>query len=112
MGKGEDSIMKNRFQPGDTVQHFKRGYLTAEELAAEPEKYLYDIVGTAEHTETGKTLMIYRPRYGEGGLFARPLEMFLSEVDREKYPDARQRYRFEKLSSTASAAEKSACSES
>ena len=105
-------VRENRFQPGDRAQHFKRGYLTQEELAAEPEKYLYDIIGTAEHTESGELLMVYRPRYGEGRLFVRPLAMFLSEVDREKYPDATQRYRFEKLSSTASTAEKSASSES
>ena len=104
--------MENRFQPGDRAQHFKRRYLTPKELTAEPEKYLYDIIGTPEHTQTGETLMTSRPRYGEGRLFARPLAMFLSEVDREKYPDAPQRYRFEKLSSTASTAEKSASSES
>ena len=88
--------MENRFSPGDVVRHFKRDLLTPEALSAESEKYLYDIVGTAEHTETGETLMIYRPRYGERKLYARPLEMFLSEVDREKYPDAKQKYRCEK----------------
>ncbi len=89
--------MENPFHPGDKVRHFKRGLLTPAELAADPERYLYDIVGVAEHTETGEALMVYRPRYGEKRLFARPLAMFLSEVDREKYPDAPQRYRFEKL---------------
>ena len=89
--------MENRFVPGDVVQHFKRGLLPPEELAAQPEKYLYDVLGTAEHTETGELLMIYRPRYGERKLYARPLEMFLSEVDREKYPEAKQQYRFEKI---------------
>ena len=89
--------MENRFSPGDVVQHFKRGFLSPAELAADPEKYLYDIIGTAEHTESGELLMVYRPRYGERKLYARPLEMFLSEVDRDKYPDAPQRYRFEKL---------------
>ncbi len=103
--------MDNRFRPGDTAQHFKRGFLTEEALAAEPEKYLYDIIGTAEHTETGETLMIYRPRYGAQKLYARPLEMFLSEVDRAKYPGAKQRYRFEKLSSTASTPENSSASD-
>ena len=87
--------MERSFQPGDTVQHFKRASLSPEELLQEPERYLYDIVGTAEHTESGEMLMIYRPRYGERKLFARPLVMFLSEVDREKYPDAAQKYRFE-----------------
>ena len=88
--------MECRFAPGDIVQHFKRGLISADELAAEPEAYRYDIVGTAEHTETGELLMIYRPRYGEKKLYARPLDMFLSEVDRSKYPGAVQRYRFER----------------
>ena len=94
--------MESRFSPGDVVQHFKRGFLSAAELAAEPEKYRYDILGTAEHTETGEILMIYRPRYGEKRLFARPLEMFLSEVDRSKYPGAAQKYRFEKVNEQGS----------
>lgn len=89
--------MNVRFAPGDVVRHFKREFLTAEELSNQPEKYLYDIIGTAEQTETGETLMIYRPRYGARKLYARPLEMFLSEVDRDKYPDAKQIYRFEKI---------------
>lgn len=89
--------VENRFSPGDVVRHFKRGFLSPEALAAEPEQYLYDIIGTAEHTETGEILMIYRPRYGSRKLYARPLDMFLSEVDREKYPDADQHFRFEKV---------------
>ena len=88
--------MERSFQPGDFVQHFKRTLLSPEELRREPELYLYEIVGTAEHTESGEILMIYRSRYGEKRLYARPLAMFCSEVDREKYPDATQRRRFEK----------------
>ncbi len=83
------------FRPGDTVQHFKRTLLTPEERAAEPELYRYEVVGTAEHTESGEKLMIYRPRYGEKKLFARPLAMFCSPVDRAKYPNTPQRRRFE-----------------
>ena len=87
--------MENRFKAGDIVRHFKRELLTQEELAQQPEMYLYDIVGIAEHTESGESLMVYRPRYGERKLYARPLEMFLSEVDRGKYPRVKQRFRFE-----------------
>ena len=88
---------ENRFRPGDRAQHFKRGLLTPEELARDENMYLYEIVGTAEHTETGEELMIYRPLYGERRLYARPADMFLSEVDREKYPQAKQKHRFEKI---------------
>ncbi len=91
--KGEKAV----FAKGDIVQHFKRGMLSAQELSAEPNMYLYEIVGEAEHTESGEMLMIYRPLYGEGRLYARPAAMFLSEVDRGKYPDAAQKYRFEKI---------------
>ena len=84
------------FTPGCRARHFKRLELTAEQLQREPEMYLYEIVGTAEHTESGEALMIYRPLYGEKKLYARPLAMFLSEVDREKYPNAKQTYRFER----------------
>lgn len=90
-------MMEDRFQPGDLAQHFKRTILSAQALRNDPNLYLYDIVGTAEHTETGEKLMIYRPRYGEKKLYARPLEMFLSPVDSVKYPDVKQKYRFEKI---------------
>lgn len=89
--------MERKFEAGDRVRHFKRETLSTQQLEKEPEMYLYDIIGTASHTETGEELIIYRPRYGEKKLFARPAEMFASEVDREKYPNIAQRYRFELL---------------
>ena len=82
---------KRQFQTGDIVRHFKR-----ETVDPASDRYLYMIVGVAKHSETGEEMMVYSPLYDDGGLFARPLDMFLSEVDHEKYPEIRQKYRFEK----------------
>ena len=85
----------NELKSGAVVQHFKRELLTAEERGSDPAKYTYEIIDTAMHTETEETLVIYRALYGDMKLYARPMDMFLSEVDRGKYPDVRQKYRFE-----------------
>ena len=84
----------NDLTKGRLVQHFKRELLTDEEREHSSE-YTYEIIGTAMHTETGEQLVIYRAMYGDKGTYARPVDMFLSEVDREKYPDVKQKYRFE-----------------
>lgn len=78
------------FQAGDIVRHFKR-----ETVDPASDKYLYMIVGEAIHSETREKMMVYAALYDDGGLFVRPLDMFLSEVDREKYPEIKQKYRFE-----------------
>ena len=55
----------------------------------------YIVEDVAIDSETDEYLVIYRALYGEGLLYARPMKMFLSPVDREKYPDVKQKWRFE-----------------
>ena len=56
----------------------------------------YRLVAIAKHSETLEPIVVYRALYGEGKMCARPVDMFYSEVDRSKYPDVKQKFRFEK----------------
>lgn len=92
--------MERMFNRGDIVQHFKREKISKEQLAKDPNLYLYEIIGTARHTENDEEFMIYKPLYKTEctkklDYVARPLQMFMSEVDHIKYPDITQKYRFE-----------------
>ena len=75
---------------GDIVRHFKREWVSESST-----KYLYKVLAFAEHTETGEKLVVYQAMYAPFKICARPYDMFMSEVDHQKYPGVRQHWRFE-----------------
>lgn len=55
----------------------------------------YMVENIATHSETREKYVVYRALYGNNELYIRPYDMFASEVDKEKYPNVEQKYRFE-----------------
>jgi hypothetical protein len=98
----EQAETKRDFRPGDIVKHFKRETLfLGSKLSRSSTEYLYKIIGIAEHTETKEKMVVYQALYKSEkdnvnfGLYVRPYDMFMSEVDHWKYPEIKQKYRFE-----------------
>lgn len=73
-------------QPHEIYRHFKGN--------------TYQIITIAEHSETGEMFVIYQAMYGNYKTYARPMDIFLEKLDKEKYPQATQEYRFELATTT------------
>ena len=77
--------MENReLKAGQIYRHFKGN--------------LYKVMGIAIDSETGEKVVVYEAQYGTKELYVRPYAMFAEKLDTEKYPNAKQEYRFELVS--------------
>lgn len=73
--------MERKIKINGVYKHFKGNY--------------YLVLDIAINSEDDSKMVVYRALYGDASLYVRPLDMFLNEVDHNKYPDVKQKYRFE-----------------
>lgn len=83
--------MRSNPKPQEMYRHFKGN--------------IYQIRCLAKHSETGEMMVVYQAMYDTFQIYVRPLDMFMEEVDHDKYPDVKQQYRFELLQDTDNIAE-------
>lgn len=82
-------------QIGSIVKHFK--YETLSDAEKAQNKYIYRIEDFAINTLDQSSMVVYRAMYGDFKLYVRPYNEFVSEVDKKKYPNIKQRFRFEEI---------------
>ena len=83
---------RSLIKEGAIVRHFKRETVNPDSM-----NYLYKVLAVAQNTDTGEKVVVYKALYKVVGcnVFSRNLTEFMSEVDHEKYPHIKQKYRFE-----------------
>lgn len=90
--------MEERIKAGDIVKHFKREIVDSHVTKQDRLLYMYEVLSTSGiDTETEGRVVVYKALYGAHTIFVQPYEDFMSEVNRKKYPNVLQKYKFEKV---------------